>query len=158
MRTVPDYFPLRISLVLSPRTTSYNEFIPTSEAIFHRGRFLASTHLFDLYRSAPAGPVAASRWRRVTLETTLVQFIVGRYRKMNCKSLRMHRAICRSHRRIYSRFFFSAQRDNKRGQTGYFFNFFFSPSDDRESSCNYFMSIVRLIGKQRFAYRARNRS
>jgi len=41
-----------VTRILSPRTIhnyDYNKFI-TTRVIFHRGRFLASTHLFDLYR------------------------------------------------------------------------------------------------------------
>jgi len=97
-----------VTRILSPRTIhnyDYNKFI-TTRVIFHRGRFLASTHLFDLYRKL--GCVRTCE--RVFCDSNILeteklpQYIVGRYRKMNCKSLRIHQAIYRSHWYIYSRF------------------------------------------------------
>lgn len=119
------------------------------EAIFHRARFLASTHLFDLYRSTTGRPArrCVSWW----YPRNHPHAIHRRSLSENELQITSHAPSNLQISPTYLLPFFFLHKEImnevKRGILSTFF-----PSDDHESSWNYFMSVIRLIGEQYFAY------
>jgi len=85
----------RARIIAATRIASANKFIPTRSDISSRPLSCVDTSVRFVVRHRSIGTETSWWWYSTSQLPT--RFIVGRYRKMNCKSLRMFRIICRSY-------------------------------------------------------------